>query len=162
MSTTVNSHSDQPMSLSDTSSLSSPPTTDDEGPPDTLSKPKGLNKYFKPAPKSQPPQEPSSPPLSKRPASQPHEYVLADNGDIAVSGSLADQLPNPRLPANFEADQFIVMFRSRFSDAFPKALPHYGPQDIERGVAGEVPGEHVEKLLCALLGLVLNRKKEVE
>ena len=25
-----------------------------------------------------------------------------------------------------------------------------------------VPGEHVEKLLCALLGLVLNRIKEVE
>jgi hypothetical protein len=54
------------------------------------------------------------------------------------------------------------MFRSRFSNAFSSKLPHYGPQDIERGVLEPVPGEHVEKLLCALLGLVLNRKKEVE
>ena len=54
------------------------------------------------------------------------------------------------------------MFRSRFSDAFPKSLPHYCPQDIERGVEEEVSGEQVERLLCALLGLVLNRKKDVE
>jgi hypothetical protein len=54
------------------------------------------------------------------------------------------------------------MFRARFSDAMPKSLPHYGPQDIERGVQDTVPGEHIERLLCALIGLVLNRKKEVE
>lgn len=54
------------------------------------------------------------------------------------------------------------MFRSRFSDVFPKSLPHYGPQDIELGVQDTTPGEHVEKLLCALIGLVLNRKKDVE
>ena len=54
------------------------------------------------------------------------------------------------------------MFRSRFGEAFPKSLPHYGPQDIESGVADKSPGEYVEKLLCALLGLVLNRKKDVE
>ncbi len=54
------------------------------------------------------------------------------------------------------------MFRSRFSNAFPKSLPHYGPQDIERGVTDTVPGDHLERLLCALLGLVLNRKKDVE
>ena len=54
------------------------------------------------------------------------------------------------------------MFRSRFSDAFPKSLPHYGPQDIERGVVETLHGEQVEKLLCALIGLVLNRKKDVE
>jgi hypothetical protein len=59
-------------------------------------------------------------------------------------------------------EQFIVMFRSRFSNAFPKSLMHYGPQDIERGISEPVPGEHVERLLCALLGLVLNRKKDVE
>jgi hypothetical protein len=58
--------------------------------------------------------------------------------------------------------QFLVMFRARFSDAFPKSLPHYGPQDIERGVQDTVPGDYVERLLCALLGLVLNRKKDVE
>jgi hypothetical protein len=54
------------------------------------------------------------------------------------------------------------MFRSRFHTVFPKSLPHYGPQDVERGVAEQVPGEYVEKLLCALLGLVLNRKKDIE
>ena len=54
------------------------------------------------------------------------------------------------------------MFRSRFSNAFPKSLPHYGPQDIEKGVADALPDEHVERLLCALIGLVLNRKKDVE
>lgn len=56
----------------------------------------------------------------------------------------------------------MVMFRSRFSDVFPKSLPHYGPQDIELGVAEALPGEQVERLLCALIGLVLNRKKDVE
>ena len=64
--------------------------------------------------------------------------------------------------ANGDCAQFIVMFRSRFSDAFPKSLSHYGPQDIERGVEGSLPDEHIERLLCALLGLVLNRKKDVE
>ncbi len=58
--------------------------------------------------------------------------------------------------------QFIVMFRSRFNDVFPKSLQQYGPQDIEKGVVNSVPGEQVERLLCALLGLVLNRKKDVE
>jgi hypothetical protein len=58
--------------------------------------------------------------------------------------------------------QFIVMFRSRFSDAFPPKCPHLGPQDVERGVAEDTPSPLVESLLCALLGLVLNRKKPVE
>lgn len=54
------------------------------------------------------------------------------------------------------------MFRSRFSDVFPKSLPHYGPQDIERGVTDSIPGDHIERLLCALIGLCLNRKRDVE
>lgn len=58
--------------------------------------------------------------------------------------------------------QFIVMFRARFTDVFPRSLPHYGPQDIEKGVVEPIPGEDVERLLCALLGLVLNRKKDIE
>ncbi|KAF7513257.1 hypothetical protein GJ744_009678 [Endocarpon pusillum] len=131
------------MSISDSSELSSPPTTDDEALVQNSTKPSGLDRYFKPAPKGTrkgTPKVPSSPPPPKRPASPPHEYVLADNADIA----------------------FIVMFRSRFHNVFPKSLPHYGPQDIERGVAEMVPGDYIEKLLCALLGLVLNRKKEIE
>jgi hypothetical protein len=58
--------------------------------------------------------------------------------------------------------QFIVMFRSRFSDHFPPKLAHIGPQDLERGVQQDIPTKEVEGTLCALLGLVLNRKKPVE
>lgn len=54
------------------------------------------------------------------------------------------------------------MFRARFHEVFPRSTPHYGPQDIERGVSELPPGDHIERLLCALLGLVLNRKKDVE
>ncbi|KAJ5108509.1 hypothetical protein N7456_005184 [Penicillium angulare] len=82
----------------------------------------------------------SETPPPKREPSPPHEYVLADNSIIP----------------------FIVTFRARFHEAFPRSLPHYGPQDIERGVEDPIPGEYVERLLCALLGLVLNRKKDVE
>lgn len=54
------------------------------------------------------------------------------------------------------------MFRARFTEVFPKSLQHYGPQDIENGVAESLPSEPVERLLCAILGLVLNRKKDIE
>ena len=54
------------------------------------------------------------------------------------------------------------MFRSRFNDAFPGKLSHFGPQDIESGVVDTVPSPQIESLLCALLALVLNRKKPVE
>ncbi|PGH23416.1 hypothetical protein AJ80_02526 [Polytolypa hystricis UAMH7299] len=124
------------MSDSDTSSLSSAQSIEDEAVEKSINKSIGLEKYFKP----KPPPEPSSPPPLKREPSPPHEYVLADNPDIP----------------------FIVMFRSRFSDVFPKSLPNYGPQDIERGVTDNPPSDHIERLLCALIGLVLNRKKDVE
>ncbi|KAI9721512.1 MAG: hypothetical protein M1812_002274 [Candelaria pacifica] len=125
------------MSLSDSSSLSSAPPTDDES-KFSGSNPKGGGKLGNGSNAGT--AAGTSPTQRKRPASPPHEYVLADNDDIA----------------------FIVMFRSRFNDAFPKSLSHYGPQDIEKGVAETLPGEHVENLLCMLLGLVLNRKKYVE
>ena len=54
------------------------------------------------------------------------------------------------------------MFRSRFDDVMPSKLPNYGPQDIENGVVDSAPSSEVQQLLCALLGLVLNRKKPVE
>ena len=73
------------MSLSDSSSLSSPPASDDEAEVNIMPQPTGLNKYFKPAPKAEAVKASSSPPLPKRPASPLHEYVLADNADIAVS-----------------------------------------------------------------------------
>lgn len=145
------------MSVSNSSELSSPPTTDDEAAVKNVLQPSGLDRYFKPAAKGTP-RVPSSPPPPKRPASPPHAYVLADNADIAVGNVAFLQIPH----LTDVLAQFIVMFRSRFHNVFSKSLPHYGPQDIERGVDGRLPGEHVEKLLCALLGLVLNRKKDIE
>lgn len=81
-----------------------------------------------------------SPPPPEREPSPPHVYVLADNPDIA----------------------FIVMFRSRFAEAFPKSLGNFGPQELERDVRDSVPGELVEQFLCAVLGLLLNRKQDVK
>lgn len=76
------------MSDGDTSELSSPPTTDDDGEATVKNvlQPSGLDRYFKPAPKGTP-KIPSSPPPPKRAPSPPHEYVLADNSDIAVGAS---------------------------------------------------------------------------
>ena len=54
------------------------------------------------------------------------------------------------------------MFRSRFSDAFPKSLANFGPQDLERDVVQTIPGDRVENFLCAVLGLLLNRKQDVK
>lgn len=54
------------------------------------------------------------------------------------------------------------MFRARFTEAFPKSLANFGPQELERDVVDIVPGEHVEHFLCALLGLLLNRKQDIK
>ncbi|KAF2861924.1 hypothetical protein K470DRAFT_25920 [Piedraia hortae CBS 480.64] len=88
--------------------------------------------------KCPPPKETAARP--KRPVTPPREETLADNPDIAV----------------------IVMFRSRFDEALPNKLPNFGPQDIEQGIQEEPPSEKIEDFLCALIGLVLNRKKAVE
>ena len=107
-----------------------------------------------------------SPPPKKRAPSPPHEYVFEDNADIAVSRIHSPCLPSPfnawKCALTRQRAQFVVMFRARFGDAFPRSCPHFGPQDLERGIREEVPSESAEKLLCCLLGLVLNRKKDVE
>lgn len=54
------------------------------------------------------------------------------------------------------------MFRSRFDDAMPRSLPNFGPQEVERDVVEAIPGDRVEHFLCALLGLLLNRKQDVK
>ena len=61
---------------SDLSSLSSAPPTDEESPTMDVDEPVGITKYFK--------KESQSPPAKREP-SPPHEYVLADNPNIAVS-----------------------------------------------------------------------------
>ncbi|KAF2005517.1 hypothetical protein P154DRAFT_518610 [Amniculicola lignicola CBS 123094] len=132
------------MSDSESSRLSTPPATDDEMPPPpevvVPVKVKAKGKKRKQNGTILSFFEAPSPARKKRPASPPHEMVPEDNADIA----------------------FIVMFRSRFTEVFPAKCPHLGPQDVERGVADTLPSPLVESLLCALLGLVLNRKKPVE
>lgn len=54
------------------------------------------------------------------------------------------------------------MFRSRFTEAFPKSLINFGPQELERDIVETVPGEGTEQFLCAVLGLLLNRKQDVK
>ncbi|OHE96088.1 hypothetical protein CORC01_08625 [Colletotrichum orchidophilum] len=81
-----------------------------------------------------------SPPPRKRSPSPPHENAFIDNPDIA----------------------FLVMFRSRFNEAFPKSLANFGPQELEQDIIGNPPGERVEAFLCALLFLLLNRKQDVK
>ncbi|PHH85113.1 hypothetical protein CDD83_875 [Cordyceps sp. RAO-2017] len=132
---------DDSSDLSSLSSLSPVPSDDDldevAAPALPEAKP-GILRFF-PKLSEQPPKQ-ASPPPRRRSPSPPHEYVLADNPDIA----------------------FIVMFRSRFSDAFPKSLAHFGPQELERDVVDSLPGDRVEHFLCALLGLLLNRKQDVK
>ncbi|CAK7221477.1 hypothetical protein SCUCBS95973_004513 [Sporothrix curviconia] len=76
----------------------------------------------------------------EREPSPPHEYVLADNQDIA----------------------FIVLFRNRFAEAFSKNLVNFGPQELEHDIVDTVPSERVEYFLCALLKLLLNRQQDVK
>ena len=54
------------------------------------------------------------------------------------------------------------MFRARFNDVFPKSLANFGPQELERDIVDSPPGDRVENFLCALLGLLLNRKQDVK
>ncbi|KAI8628662.1 hypothetical protein F5Y19DRAFT_109529 [Xylariaceae sp. FL1651] len=135
---------DESSELSSISSLSSAPSEDDGEV--QLKREKGILKFFHKVPKgtkstkSTAPQRTPSPPPRKRSPSPPHDYVLADNPDIA----------------------FIVMFRSRFNDALPKSLANFGPQELERDVTESIPGERVEHFLCAILGLLLNRKQDVK
>ncbi|CAG8975141.1 hypothetical protein HYALB_00004440 [Hymenoscyphus albidus] len=123
----------------DSSDLSSVPSEDETNL--QLAKKDGILKFFSKAPRNAPkPKVEASPPRPKREPSPPHEYVLADNPDIA----------------------FIVMFRSRFTEAFPKSLANFGPHELERDIVSTVPGEYAEQFLCAVLGLLLNRKQDVK
>lgn len=58
--------------------------------------------------------------------------------------------------------QFIVMFRNRFDDAFPRSSPSFGPQELEYDITEPVPGSRAEGFLCGILGLLLNRKQDVK
>ncbi|KAI1467094.1 uncharacterized protein F4812DRAFT_49001 [Daldinia caldariorum] len=132
---------DDSSELSSVSSLSSAPSEDDGE--IEVKREKGILKFFHKLPPGTKPAEPkkeATPPPRKRSPSPSHEYVLADNPDIA----------------------FLVMFRARFNDALPKSLANFGPQELERDVTETVPGERVEQFLCAVLSLLLNRKQDVK
>lgn len=123
----------------DSSELSSAPSEDESDL--QLKKKGGILRFFSKAnAKVDKPKKTESPPPPEREPSPPHEYVLCDNPDIA----------------------FLVMFRSRFTEAFPKSLANFGPQELERDIVGAVPGDNVEYFLCSLLGLLLNRKQDVK
>ena len=144
---------DSPLS----SLLSSPPASDDEiSPPSPVAAAAAVTKgkgkavsRTKPIPKKNVKgkqqqklpfvRKASTPPRKAKKKEPPHVPTLADSPELA----------------------FIVMFRSRFADAF-KGVPNLGCQDIERGIVDSTPSEQVEQLLCKLLSLVLNRKKPVE
>jgi hypothetical protein len=69
--------------MSDSSDLSSAPSDDESDL--QLTKKDGILKFFNKAPGPAPqPKVEASPPRPKRDPSPPHEYVLADNPDIAV------------------------------------------------------------------------------
>lgn len=162
------------MSSSELSSpLSSLPSDDGEIPELLLDKPDGSAVIASDDEPATPVSTASSTIKRKREESPPHEEVLADNPDIAVSLWRVHRVTNAlsfgsrilaeiTLLTYFAIPQFIVMFRSRFSEVFPPKLVNLGPQDIERGVVDSVPSPQVEGLLCALLALVLNRKKPIE
>lgn len=77
------------MSDDDSSELSSAPS-DDEIDRQWLVQ-DGILKFLSTAPK---PAREESPPRPKREASPPHEYVLADNPDIAVCACIHYRVPN--------------------------------------------------------------------
>ncbi|KAH8895049.1 hypothetical protein GQ53DRAFT_744483 [Thozetella sp. PMI_491] len=131
---------DDSSDLSSLSSLSAPPSEDESD--IQLEKRHGILKFFHKKVDRNPELEPKemSPPRAKREPSPPHEYVLADNTDIA----------------------FIVMFRARFTDILPKSLANFGPQELERDIVDSVPGDRVEHFLCAVLSVLLNRKQDVK
>lgn len=82
---------DESSDLSSLSSLS-PAPSDDEGDVQLKREKGGILKFFHKLPKGAKPKaaaakaakEPSPPPAPKREPSPPHDYVLADNPDIAV------------------------------------------------------------------------------
>ncbi|EPS37615.1 hypothetical protein H072_8675 [Dactylellina haptotyla CBS 200.50] len=69
--------------------------------------------------------------------------------------------PRDPLPQDNPRYAFIVAFQAKFNQVF-RGVPNLGPQDIEVGVAETPISDQIEALLCKLLGLALNRQKQVE
>lgn len=164
---------DSDSELSSLSSLS-PAPVEDESEVELKPARNGILKFFhkidpKQAMKTK---KETSPPPRKREPSPPHEYVFADNPDIAVSVksilsrqflSYDAKLRGSHRPTSAHTLwQFLVFFRKRFDSVLPKSLPHFGPIELEQDIVQNPPGERVELFLCAVLGLLLNRKQDVK
>lgn len=103
---------------------------------------------------------------------QPSKSTITTDSDGKPSRSSQEASPPPNkrrkvidlrdpLPADNPRYAFIVAFQAKFNQVF-RGVPNLGPQDIEAGVAETPISDHVESLLCKLLGLALNRQKPVE
>ncbi|KAF3770393.1 hypothetical protein M406DRAFT_246005 [Cryphonectria parasitica EP155] len=141
---------DDSSDLSSLSSLSPPPADIDdevEVKPDK----QGILKYLTKTKPEDAAASRKTPPPRKREQSPPHDFVFADNEDIAVSRK---SRPNRGF--------FIVMFRKRFDSAMPRSLAHFGPLELEEDIKQEPPAERVEHFLCVVLGLLLNRKQDIK
>lgn len=163
---------DDASDLSSLSSLSPPPPSESEPEEPEPMERKGILKFFSKAPKGDMAKasKEASPPRKREP-SPPHEYVFADNPDIAVrrpcsfralSSSDASCRVHDVIRTVLTHLEFIVMFRSRFDEAFPRSSPSFGPQELEYDITEPTPGSRAEGFLCAVLGLLLNRKQDVK
>jgi hypothetical protein len=89
----------------DSSELSSAPSEDDNSL--QLTKKDGILKFFSKATPKAAPKKEDSPPIPPREPSPPHEYVLSDNGDIAVRLSFQCRVPKASARAN--SRQFLLV-----------------------------------------------------
>ena len=113
------------MSSSDLSELSSSLSSHEDVTPVSVSRGK-LEHYFKHGSSA----APKSPPVKKkRPPSPPHEYVLADNPDIAVS-SIRFVLMRPRIAR--------VRFNTNSADLPRRAVHLHVPFALQRGFPKDV------------------------
>lgn len=112
---------DDSSDLSSISSLSSAPSEDDGE--IEVKREKGILKFFHKLPEGSKPTEPkkeASPPPRKRSPSPAHEYVLADNPDVAVR----DEVSKTRNVASF----LQLMTSSLLSCSAPdSATPYLNP-----------------------------------
>ena len=113
------------MSSSDLSELSSSLSSHEDSTPVSVSRGK-LEHYFKHGSSA----APKSPPVKKkRPPSPPHEYVLADNPDIAVS-SIRYVLMRARIAR--------VRFNKNSADPSRRAVHLHVPFALQRGFPKDV------------------------
>lgn len=102
---------DDSSELSSVSSLSSAPSEDDSD--IEVKREKGILKFFHKLPPGTKPAEPkkeATPPPRKRSPSPAHEYVLADNPDIAVCHKLLCRAKNAKCRVVFALANYLFNY----------------------------------------------------